>query len=85
LLRKNVVKGGIMKILSNQKGVSLIEILITIALVALITPMTTEVMLSAMKDYESGMRYINQQSDMNSAYSILKRDFEMAESCNRSR
>jgi prepilin-type N-terminal cleavage/methylation domain-containing protein len=65
-------------IIRNNKGLTLIEILVAIALVGIVLPMITAIFFYALQDYVTGVKYVQQQIDLNSAYMTFRAEYEKA-------
>ena len=66
----------------NNKGISLVEILITIALIGVATPIVAVVFMYGLQDYITGSRYLEQQTNINTTYLTFRRQYEMAREVN---
>jgi prepilin-type N-terminal cleavage/methylation domain-containing protein len=65
-------------ILKNEKGMSLVEILVAVALIGISLPMIVAIFLYGLQDYVTGMKYIQQEIDLNSTYMTFRTDYEKA-------
>jgi prepilin-type N-terminal cleavage/methylation domain-containing protein len=65
-------------IFGNKKGFTLLEILVASAVIMVAMPLITSIMISSMEDYISGTKLIEQQGKINNAYSVFRKDVEMA-------
>jgi prepilin-type N-terminal cleavage/methylation domain-containing protein len=65
-------------ILRNEKGMSLVEILVAVALIGIALPMIGAIFLYGLQDYVTGMKYIQQQTQINSVYMTFRTDYEKA-------
>ena len=68
-------KGGTMKIRDNR-GMSLIEILVASAILAIAMPMITSILTNSIVDYVSGVKYTSQQDQINDISQILRNDHQ---------
>ncbi len=62
----------------NNKGISLVEILVTIALIGVATPIVAVIFMYGLQDYITGSRYLEQQTNINTTYISFRRQYEMA-------
>lgn len=63
--------------IKNKKGLTIVELVLAVAVMALVLPLVTQVFLYGLKDYMSGTKYLMQQSDLNSFFNVFRYDFEM--------
>jgi len=62
----------------NKKGISLVEIVLTLALVGIITPIVLAIFTSSLDIYYSYGRYINQQDKVTDVLNHLRGDIKNA-------
>ncbi|HOQ37128.1 MAG TPA: hypothetical protein PLR73_05400 [Acetivibrio sp.] len=62
----------------NKKGISLVEIVLTLALVGIITPIVLAIFTSSLDIYYSYGRYIEQQDNVSDVLSHLRGDIKNA-------
>ena len=67
-----------MSLLKNRKGFSLIELLVTLALVGIVTPLIFTFFVFGMEDYSSTTKYINQQYTVMEVTRYIRQDVEAA-------
>ena len=62
----------------GNKGISLVEILITVALIGIVTPIVSVMFMYGLQDYVTGSRYLEQQTRINTTYLTFRRQYERA-------
>jgi prepilin-type N-terminal cleavage/methylation domain-containing protein len=66
----------------GRKGLTLIEILVATALMAIVAPLVIMFFMYGLQDFMTGSRFIAQQTDINSAYMTFRQQYEMARQVN---
>ncbi|TYQ13240.1 UNVERIFIED_CONTAM: type IV pilus assembly protein PilA [Acetivibrio alkalicellulosi] len=62
----------------NHKGVSLIELLITVAIIGVVSPLIFSIFISGMHYYFGGTNYLDQQYKRQDVLRLIRRDVESA-------
>lgn len=62
----------------GNKGISLMEILIIVALIGIVTPMVSLMFMYGLQDYLTGSKYLEQQTRINTTYLRFRNQYERA-------
>jgi len=60
----------------NRKGFTLVEMLITVALIGILSPLLFSIFVFGIQDYTSTNKYIGQQNKVNEAIRLIRQDYE---------
>ncbi|HEY9063230.1 MAG TPA: hypothetical protein VIO64_22450 [Pseudobacteroides sp.] len=65
-------------ILKNKKGISLIEVLLYVALLGMVLPMVSTMLMHGFDSYKSNYRFIEQENMISNVTHLIRKDIESA-------